>query len=178
MEEPAMDSRQPTDERTGVADDGHADAGTETETPPNLSRVQVYLYGLLALFLGVVVTSFAREAELLTADRSLLLWTAAGTLVGGFVAALVVGLVVRQVRALPSETRYRLARGHTLALTVAVVGFLALVTVEPSLVTPAPPTDGLRPVDVRNIATVLPLVAALATVAVLGYVRRRGLSGD
>lgn len=142
------------------------------ETPPNLSRVQVYLYGVLALFLGVVAVNLSREVGVSPADRSLIVWTALGVVLGVAVAAAAVVLVVRRARRLPTDTRYRLSRVHTLALTGAIVAFLGVVTVEPGLVSAGGGADGIG-LPPTNLVAVVPLVAAVATVAVLGFVRRR-----
>ena len=142
--------------------------------PPNLSRVQVYLYALLALFCGAAFAGTVRSvAESAADDQVLLLLVAAGVLLGGGLALAAVALVMRGIRGLPAERRYRLSRLHTVALTGLVVAFLTVVSLRPSMLapTPAPPAGGL--LLPTNLAAALPLAAAATALVVLGAAYRR-----
>ena len=148
------------------------------EAPPrSLSRVQIYLYAVLALFSGTVLVGLADPlADGLPREHSLLVYAVAGLAFGLVVAFVAVYAVVRRIRTLPPESRYRLDRLHTIALTGVVLGFLLLVSVEPSLVggEPAPDPAGFVPLP-SNLVSVLPLVAAAVTLVALGAYRyRRG----
>ena len=137
--------------------------------PPNLSRVQVYLYALLALFCGVLFAGTVRSlAESAAGDRVTLLLVAAGVALGGGLSLAAVALVVRKMRGLPAERRYRLSRLHTVALTGLVVAFLAVASLRPSVLAPAPapPAGGL--LLPTNVTAALPLAAAATVLVVLG----------
>ena len=140
--------------------------------PPNLSRVQVYLYALLALFCGVLLAESVRSlAESAAGDRLTLLLVAAGVVLGGGLALAAVALVVRGMRGLPAERRYRLSRLHTVALTGLVVAFLAVASLWPSVFAPAPPAGGL--LLPTNVTALVPLAAAATTLVALGVAYRR-----
>lgn len=149
----------------------------ENPSPPRaLSRVQIYLYAILALFLGSVLVGLVDSlAAGLPREQSLLVYAVGGLAVGLVAAFVVVYAIVRRVRSLPSDARYRLDRLHTVALTGLVLAFLLLVSVEPSLVGGGPETGGLVPGLPSNLVSVLPLVAAAVTLVALGAYRyRRG----
>lgn len=154
----------------------------DSESPPprTLSRVQIYLYAVLALFLGTVLVDLADPvAGGLPRAQSLLVYAAVGLAVGLAITFVAVYAVVRRVRSLPFEARYRLDRLHTVALTGLVLGFLLLVSIEPSLVGDAPDPAGFVPLP-SNLVSILPLVAATVTMVALGayrYRRGRATSG-
>ena len=150
-------------------------AGEAPSPPRSLSRVQVYLYAVLALFSGTVLVGLADPlAGGLPRGQSLLVYAAAGLGFGLVAAFVAVYAVVRRIRSLQPEARYRLDRLHTVALTGVVLGFPLLVSVEPSLVGGASDPAGLLPLP-SNLVSVLPLVAAAVTLAALGAYRyRRG----
>lgn len=140
--------------------------------PPNLSRVQVYLYALLALFGGVLFAGSVRSVTGAVArDRALLLLVAAGILLGGALALAAIVLVVRTMRGLPPDRRYRIARLHTVALTAVVLAFLAVASLRPSLIAPAPEQGTF--IVPTNVTAVPPLAAALTTLLALGIAYRR-----
>lgn len=151
---------------TAPADD------TPPRSPPNLSRVQVYLYAVLALFVGVLLTGAARAlTDQLGRDRTLFILAALGVLVGGALALGTIYAVVRRMRGLPAERRYRFSRLHTIALTGVLLAFLAVATVQPSILVPASPSGGLEPPT--NLFAALPLAAAVTVLVVLGLAARR-----
>ena len=151
-------------------------SGDREPSPPRaLSRVQIYLYAVLALFLGSVLVGLADPvAGGFSEGQSLLVYVAVGIAVGLAVTFVVVYAVARRVRSLPAETRYRLDRLHTIALTGVVLGFLLLVSVAPSLLGAGPEPTGFVPLP-SNLVSILPLVAATVTLVALGAYRyRRG----
>lgn len=111
------------------------------------------------------------------------MYGAYGAVVGAVFATVVAALVAVRVATLPDERRTRVQRFHTIGLAAAVVGYLVLAAVVPSLVGLSPggvgTTDALVPLPGGGPETVVaPLTAAVATLLVLGgaYVRlnRRG----
>lgn len=140
--------------------------------PPNLSRIQVYLYALLALFGGVLFAGPVRSALAPSlADPGVVLFAVVGALLGGALAVAALAVVLRGMGDLSPERRYRLSRLHTISLTGVVVAFLVVATVRPSLLAPPPDPSGIG--FLTNEATTLPLVAAATTLVVLGVVYRR-----
>lgn len=139
---------------------------------PNLSRVQVYLYALLALFGGVLLAGAVRSAtEAVLADRMLVALVGGGILLGGALALVAIALVVRVMRGLGPDRRYRLARLHTVSLTGVVVLFLLVASVRPSLI--APDSAGTQLVIPSNLLAAVPLAAALTTLVALAVAYRR-----
>ena len=155
-----------------------------TDDAPVISRTQVLLYGFLALFVGTALTGRLRgEFSGLVGEQPYLMYGAYGAVVGVVFATVVAALVAVRVATLPDERRTRVQRLHTIGLAAAVVGYLVLAAVVPSLVGLSPggvgTTDALVPLPVGGPETVVaPLTAAVATLLVLGgaYVRlnRRG----
>lgn len=149
-----------------------------SDDAPVISRTQVLLYGFLALFVGTALTGRLRgEFSRLVGEQPYLVYGAYGAVVGAVFATVVAALVAVRVATLPDERRTRVQRFHTIGLAAAVVGYLVLAAVVPSLVGLSPggvgTTDALVPLPGGPETVVAPLTAAVATLLVLGgaYVR-------
>lgn len=149
-----------------------------TRHAPVLSRTQVALYGLVAMFLGTILTGVARDRIAATLGRDpVVVHAAYGALVGTIFATLVATAVATRLADLSGAHRARWHRRHTLALTAIVVAYLAVAAVAPRLLglAPAPEPTGLllpgqRPGDVWA-----PIAAGAASLVVVGltYLRFR-----